>query len=62
MNKVLNHIEFILAPDHFILGGGISKKFHKYSEYLKTEATLEPAKMLNNAGIVGAALAFTLKN
>lgn len=60
LNRVLNHIEFILAPDHFIIGGGISKKFHKYAEYLKTDATIEPARMLNNAGIVGAALAYTL--
>lgn len=60
LNKVLNHIEFILAPDHIIIGGGISKKFSKYEEYLKTDATIEPAKMLNNAGIVGAALANTL--
>ncbi|MEM9545800.1 MAG: ROK family protein [Bacteroidota bacterium] len=62
LNRVLKHIEFILAPDHFIIGGGISKKFHKYSEYLKTDATIEPAKMLNNAGIVGAALAFRLSD
>lgn len=61
LNRVLRHIEFILAPDHFIIGGGISKKFHKYAEYLKTDATIEPAKMLNNAGIVGAALAYILK-
>jgi len=60
LNQVLNHIEFILAPDHFIIGGGISKKFHKFSEFLNTNATIEPAKMLNNAGIVGAALAYTL--
>ena len=61
LNKVLNHIEFILSPNHFIIGGGISKKFEKYAEYLKTDATIEPAKMLNNAGIVGAAMAYTLK-
>ena len=60
LNKVLNHIEFILAPDHFIIGGGISKKFEKFEEYLKTDATIEPAKMLNYAGIVGAALAYDL--
>ena len=59
LNKLLNHIEFILSPDHIILGGGISKKFEKYGEYLKTNASIEPAKMLNNAGIVGAAMAFT---
>lgn len=60
LNKVLQHIEFILAPNHFIIGGGISKKFHKYAEFLNTDATIEPARMLNNAGIVGAALAYTL--
>lgn len=60
LNKVLNHIEFILTPDHFIIGGGISKKFNRFAEFLKTDATIEPAKMLNNAGIVGAALAYSL--
>lgn len=57
LNKVLNHIEFVLSPDHFIIGGGISKKFHKYEEYFKCSASVEPAKMLNNAGIIGAAMA-----
>jgi polyphosphate glucokinase len=61
LNKVINHIEFVLSPNHIILGGGVSKKFHKFEEYLSTNATIEPAKMLNNAGIVGAALAFTTK-
>ena len=57
LNRVLNHLEFILSPDHIIIGGGISKKFHKYEEFLDCSATVAPAKMLNNAGIVGAALA-----
>jgi polyphosphate glucokinase len=57
LNKVLNHLEFVLSPDHIIIGGGISKKFHKYEEYIDCSATVVPAKMLNNAGIVGAALA-----
>jgi len=56
LNKVLNHLEFVLSPDHIIIGGGISKKFHKYEEFLKCSATVAPAKMLNNAGIVGAAM------
>lgn len=57
LNKVLNHIEFVLSPDHFIIGGGISKKFHKYEEFIDCIASVEPAKMLNNAGIIGAAMA-----
>lgn len=56
LNKVLKHLEFVLSPDHFIIGGGISKRFHKYKEYLDCSATVEPAKMLNNAGIIGAAM------
>ena len=62
LNKVLNHIEFVLSPDHIIIGGGISKKFHKYQEFLDCVATVEPAKMLNNAGIVGAAMAAPIVN
>jgi len=57
LNKVLNHIEFILSPDHFIIGGGISKKFDKFKEYLNTDASIEPAQLRNNAGIIGAAYA-----
>lgn len=56
LNKALNYIEFIFSPDLFIIGGGISKKFYKYKEFLKTNAPVTPAKMLNNAGIVGAAM------
>lgn len=56
LNRVLNHLEFVLSPDHIIIGGGISKKFHKYEEFLDCSATVAPAKMLNNAGIVGAAM------
>jgi len=61
LNKVLNHIEFILSPDKIIIGGGISKKFHKYEDYIKCSAEVRPAEMLNNAGIIGAAMSATKK-
>ncbi|MEE9438016.1 MAG: ROK family protein [Saprospiraceae bacterium] len=57
LNKVIKHIEKILSPDKIFIGGGVSRKFDKYAEYLKTSAPIEPAKLLNNAGIVGAAMA-----
>jgi len=57
LNKVLKHLNFILSPDHFIIGGGISKKFHKYKDYIDCGTNVEPAQMLNNAGIIGAAMA-----
>ena len=57
LDAVINHINFIFSPDLFILGGGISKKYHKYNEFLRLRHKIVPAKLLNKAGIVGAALA-----
>ncbi len=57
INRYLSRLEELLWPDLFILGGGVSKKFDNFKQYLELEAPIVPAKMLNNAGIVGAALA-----
>ena len=50
-------LEMLFAPDLLVIGGGVSKDHEKYFPYLHTEAELVPAKLLNQAGIVGAALA-----
>ena len=42
--------------DLFVLGGGISKKADKFEEYLGCRTPVLPARLLNQAGIVGAAL------
>ena len=56
-NEYLNRIDFLIQPDLFILGGGASKKFEKFSEQIKLEqARVVPAETLNLAGIIGAAL------
>lgn len=55
-NKYLNHLDLLFSPDLFILGGGESKQFDQYSHLLKTNARIVPAKLLNNAGIIGAAV------
>ena len=60
VNKYLEHLEFIFSPDLFILGGGVSKKSEKYLEYLTPKTPIVPAKLLNEAGIVGAALEASL--
>lgn len=57
LNEYLNYVERILTPDHFILGGGISKNFDRYVDLLDTNATIRPARFRNRAGIIGAALA-----
>lgn len=54
-NEYLNHLELLLSPDLFILGGGESKFFEQYKHQLVTQAPVVPAKLLNNAGIIGAA-------
>ena len=54
-NEYLQHLERLLTPNLIILGGGISKKFHRYEKYFDVSCRVTPAKLLNNAGIVGAA-------
>ncbi len=53
----LHRLQELLWPDLFILGGGVSKKFEKFSSYLTVETEVQPALLRNDAGIVGAALA-----
>lgn len=50
-------LEAILWPELIILGGGVSAKSDKFLKYLKRRTPIVPAKFLNEAGIVGAALA-----
>jgi polyphosphate glucokinase len=57
LNKYLNKMEELIWPDLIILGGGVSKKHKKFLKYIKLEAEIAPAQFLNEAGIVGAALA-----
>ncbi|WP_432463833.1 MULTISPECIES: polyphosphate--glucose phosphotransferase [unclassified Agarivorans] len=52
----LQRLAFLMSPDCFIIGGGASKKFEKYSAQLTVKAEVLPAQGLNQAGIVGAAM------
>jgi len=53
----MQHMEALLSPDLFIIGGGISKQSEKFVPLLKgIRAKIVPASMLNDAGIVGAAM------
>jgi polyphosphate glucokinase len=56
VNEYLQHIETILTPAKIIIGGGISKRFEEFADLLVTRADVEPARLRNNAGIVGAAM------
>lgn len=45
-------------PDLFIVGGGVSRKHAKFLPRLSVPVRVVPAKLGNDAGIVGAALAY----
>jgi|SRR5512133_1063173 polyphosphate glucokinase len=57
LNEYLNHIEFLTWPEMIILGGGASKKLDLFKDQLHLKAKVVPAKFLNEAGIIGAAMA-----
>lgn len=57
VNEFLERIEALFWPDLFIIGGGVSKKHDKFLHLLQTRTEIVPAQMLNQAGIIGAALA-----
>ena len=56
LQEYLSTIEMLLSPDVIVIGGGISKDSKKYFPLIKTRAKMLPATLLNQAGIVGAAL------
>ncbi len=56
-DEYLRTMEKLLWPDLIILGGGVIKKMDKFLPMLNVRAEIVPAQFLNNAGIVGAALA-----
>ncbi len=55
-DEYLLYVENLFWPDLFIIGGGVSKNFSKFSTFLTTTTPVVPAEMLNDAGIVGAAM------
>ena len=57
LNRYLQEMEKLFWPDLFIVGGGISKQSEKFLPLLTIETPIVPAELLNDAGIVGAALA-----
>lgn len=56
-DEYLHVVEDLIWPDLIILGGGISKKGGHFLKHLTVRTRVVPAELLNNAGLVGAALA-----
>ena len=57
VSEYLQRLEYFFSPDLFIIGGGVSKQYHKFFPYIDVNAEVVPAQMRNEAGIIGAALA-----
>jgi polyphosphate glucokinase len=56
LNEFCLHIEHVFSPQLIIIGGGVSRKHKKFmSEDQLHRTPIVPAKLRNQAGIVGAA-------
>jgi polyphosphate glucokinase len=57
VQKYMAHVERLFTPDLFVIGGGVSKDAEKWVPRLRLNTPVKPAELLNDAGIVGAAIA-----
>ena len=55
-------LEQLFSPELFVVGGGVSKKADKFLDLIDIDTEIIPAQLLNDAGIVGAALYATESN
>ncbi len=58
-NAFLKRVDRVCSPDHFIIGGGTSKKYDQFEDEITVSREIHVARFLNNAGIIGAAVAAT---
>ena len=61
-NFFLDYVENMCTPNHYILGGGISKHIDEFEHVLRTKVPLVAAQTKNKAGIIGAARAAIIKD
>ncbi|MFQ3306446.1 MAG: polyphosphate glucokinase [Patiriisocius sp.] len=55
-NALLAYLKIVYTPSLVVLGGGISKKYDTFKQYLTTDVKVKVAEFKNNAGIIGAAM------
>lgn len=61
VEEFLAHVDMLFSPSLIIFGGGISKRFDRFGD-LDVDVPVVPARLRNNAGIVGAALAASMES
>ncbi|MBA2315347.1 MAG: ROK family protein [Chloroflexi bacterium] len=57
LDEHIDRIDQLVWPNVIVLGGGVSKRSEKFLPRLTSRVPVVPATLLNDAGIVGAALA-----
>jgi len=57
LHEYFSHLKLLLSPDLIIIGGGASKKLHKYESEINIGIPIVASTSENNAGIIGAAIA-----
>ena len=57
VSHYMQHVERLFTPDLFVVGGGVSKNADRWVPLLELQTPVKPAELLNDAGIVGAAMA-----
>ena len=57
VDRYLEVVEALFSPALIIVGGGVSKKADKFLPLIEIDTPIVPAQLLNEAGIVGAAMA-----
>ena len=57
VQRFLRHLEMLLTPDLFIVGGGASKRATNWLPGIDVRTPIRVAELRNDAGIVGAAFA-----
>jgi polyphosphate glucokinase len=56
-NAYIARMEAYFWPDLILIGGGVSRAWKEYERFLRSRAPMVPARLLQTAGTVGAALA-----
>ena len=58
LSEYLTHLEALISPSLIIVGGGVSRKSEHFLPLIEgVRAEIVPARLVNNAGIAGAAMA-----
>ena len=59
LQRYYRHLEDLMWPDLFVVGGGVSRKSEKFLPLLDLRTPIVPAVLENAAGIIGAAVLAT---